>query len=212
MEPEILREYITKSKIQRPMKNYLTLLLLLIIIFSCCDDDNEPQPEPITNVECSIFLRVQDKEGTDLLNSKNAGHYKSSDIEIADSKELNAVSIQGHSPDMGYNYLKLQLNYPLPNANKGKFYKQECSCKLTFGSNKADTVKGLYEIRYHEAGDCIREGYTIILQKACFNGVEVYNIESPQNEMWELPVVVKAPNKRSALNLGNTLFILPSCI
>jgi hypothetical protein len=181
------------------MKNYLTIVLLSIITFSCCDDDNETQYAHVTHSTSKINLRVQDAEGRDLLNPENAGHYRSSDIEMPDNRDFDVVSIW-QSLDTDYYCVTLDLDHPWANANKGKHYEEKRTSKITFGNNKADKVKALYEISYHvgsdETGDGTGSGYTVILQQAWFNGVKVYDRQARLNGNWDPPVIIKKPNSK----------------
>ncbi len=183
------------------MKNYLTIVLLAITAISCSDDENEHTPViPITHWESAIELRVQDAQGTDLLNRQNAGHYRDSEIEVFYNDNIvNAVSVQEYSSETDYYYLQLSLNYPKPNTDKGQHYKEELITKVAFGNNKTDEIKALFELKYYksanEEGDGIGSGYTVILQQAWFNGKEVYEKQAAQSNSWELPIIVKEPNK-----------------
>ena len=180
------------------MKNYLTFTLLSIIAISCGKDENEKQAKiPVTHYVSSIELRVQDSEGTDLLNRQNTGYYKDSEIEVFDNKTINAVFIQEYSSETDYYYLKLNLNYPEPEINKGQHYEVELVSEVKFGKNEADEIKGLYEVKYHQGDDTSMgggSGYTVILQKAWFNDEEIYEIQASQSSDWKLPVIVKEPN------------------
>ncbi len=179
---------------------FLLFVILCIAFFSCSDDKHERTiVNPITYWRSSIELRVQDAQGTDLLNRQNAGHYRDSEIEVFYNDNIvNAVDVNEYSPETDYYYLQLNLNYPEPNTDKGQHYEEELTTKVTFGSNEPDIIKGLYELKYHEGNDAgfgTGSGYTVILQQAWFNGKEVYEIQAAQSSSWELPIIVVDPNK-----------------
>jgi len=182
------------------MKNYFLAILFLTTI-SCNNDEAEINTVeiPVTYWESSVELRVQDSEGKDLLNSQNQGYFKESEIEILENDNaVNAVSVNEYSPETDYFYLKLNLNYPKPDIDKGKQYDEELISEITFGNNEADEIKELYEIKYSEGNEKdygSGSGYTVILQKAWFNDKQIYEIQSVQNTDWELPIIIKEPQK-----------------
>lgn len=182
------------------MKNYLLIALLFIATIACDKKSNtvEPVNVPINHFQCEIGIKIQDSEGTDLLNLKNAGHYKVSDIDVIDSFDpTNAVSIIKYSENNDF-YASIHLNMPTIKIENGKQYQEEIITKVKFGNNEEDLIRGLYDINYYEgtSGDIgSGSGYTVILQKAWFNNSLVYEIqEAENNSNWELPIIVKPLN------------------
>lgn len=181
------------------LNSYLVSALLVILTISCSDkDEKKYEPEiPVIHFQSNVVLRVQDAEGTDLLNRQNTGHYKDSEIEVLEM--TNAVSVLECYPETNYYYLQLVLNYPKPNVDKGQHYEEELTTKVKFGSSDADIIKGLYELKYHKEVDeeefGTGRGYVVILQKAWFNDVEIYELQAAQSSDWESPIIVKEPNE-----------------
>ncbi len=181
------------------MKNTLAALILLLIM-ACNNDKSEDTPTniPVNYWENSIELRIQDTNGTDLLNINNQGHYGLSDIKIINSNdEQNAVSINQY-PNNDFYYVRLNLNYNKVDIDKGKEYQDEVTTKVTFGNNNTDEIKAVFEVKYNEGSNTgigTGSGYTIILQKAWFNDLLIYDNQKNQDSDWEIPTLTMVPNK-----------------
>ncbi len=181
------------------MKNTLTALILLLII-ACNNNKSKDTPTniPANYWENSIELRIQDTDGTDLLNSNNQGHYESSDIKITNAiDEQNAVTINKYPNDDFY-YVRLNLNYNKINIDKGKEYQDEVTTQVTFGNNNTDQIKAVFEVKYSEGNNTglgTGSGYCIRLQKAWFNGILAYDNQEIKEPDWEIPTIIMVPNK-----------------
>lgn len=162
--------------------------------------NNKAFQEPLLHFTRSIHLRVQDAKGNDLLYPKSKGNYNNSNIKVLESDDANnAVYIAKYHPNSDFYYIRLNLNLFKPKHINNTKYTKETITKVKFGNNKPDSIKGLYTIGYHKGsnqkGFGTSSGYTIILQKAWFNDVLIYNKEETENNPdWEVPIIVKEPD------------------
>lgn len=174
------------------MKEKILILFCILGMMSCTEEEEHAL---VISWACKISLRLQSPDGIDLLNHKNEGHYRDSEIKIPETGSTASVK-----QSLDYYYLTLKLNNPKPDINKGELYDEEVTTKLNFGNNEPDTIKALYEIKYRKGSNeklnATASGFNVILQQAWFNGVEVYEIQAAENKDWEYPIVVKEPQKR----------------
>lgn len=180
------------------MKNILSAFFIISAI-SCEKDapQNDPVNIPVTYLENRIEIRVQDAQGVDLLSDKSAGCYLQSDIIIIGRDDEQHAVFVNQYPDEDYNYLRLVLNSPKIDINKGQDYEEEVITRVKFGDNQVDEIRGMYELKYHKGDDSgfgTGSGYTIILQQAWFNDNEIYEIQAAKETDWELPVILKELN------------------
>ncbi len=177
------------------MKEKILILFCILGMMSCTEEEEHAL---VISWACKINLRLQSLDGIDLLNRKNEGHYRDSEIEIPETGSTASVK---HSFD--YYYLTLHLNYPTPYMSRGELYHEEMITKLRFGDNEPDIIKALYKLEYHKSDNEEilggGSGYIVTLQQAWFNGVEVYEIQAAENKDWEYPIVVKTPNTRQRI-------------
>ncbi|MFV0291431.1 MAG: hypothetical protein ACK5IJ_11135 [Mangrovibacterium sp.] len=176
------------------MKNLIALLCCLTI--ASCDKNNVNSHE-VLSINNFVHLRVQDKDGIDLLNEDNAGSYAESDIKILDSDFSDAVTVRKWPDGVDYFNLSLELNCPEPDKNTEEARKKYLETYIAFGDNEPDTIKGLFAITFHT--EIHEDGliatlpcYKVQLQKAWFNGELIFDKE---NTTKEYPIVIKAPNQ-----------------
>ena len=169
---------------------YMIAILFLSTIISCSKDKLTPTYS-LNLVSNRISLRIQSSDGTDMLNKQNKEHYKKSDILVLESKDKqSSVSINKYT-DGDYYSVQLHLNYNFLDEIKGINYTEEVITKVIFGNEEPDEIKGLYEVEcfkgINEEGYGTGRGYNITLQKAWFNGKQIYD----KQDRMELPIIVK---------------------